>query len=146
MEVEFEQDATGPVRASSTSGNVGVKVGSAFTDSLQCSTTNGRIHFSDPKERASHSNIQGNSGSVTLPGAGDSVLETTNGIDFETVAAAVFSSIANIGPGFGEVGPTDTYAHLRPATQLFLALLMVLGRLELYALLVLFVPGAWRKY
>ena len=79
VEVEFEQDATGPVHASSTNGNVGVKVGSAFTGSLQCSTTNGRIRFSDPKERATHSNIQGNSGSVTLPGAGDSVLETTNG-------------------------------------------------------------------
>ena len=74
------------------------------------------------------------------------VLETTNGIDFESVAAAVFSCIANIGPGFGDVGPTDNYAHLRPATQLLLSILMVLGRLELYALLVLFVPGAWRKY
>jgi trk system potassium uptake protein TrkH len=74
------------------------------------------------------------------------VLETAHGIDFETAVAAVLAAIGNIGPGFGEVGPTDNFAHLRPATQLFLSMLMVLGRLELYALLVLFVPGAWRKY
>lgn len=75
-----------------------------------------------------------------------SVLETSHGMDFETAVAAVLAAIGNIGPGFGAVGPTDNFAHFRPVTQLFLTLLMVLGRLELYALLVLFVPAAWRKY
>jgi trk system potassium uptake protein TrkH len=44
------------------------------------------------------------------------------------------------------VGPTENFAHLRPATQVFLGMLMVLGRLELFAILVLFVPSAWRRY
>ncbi|NIP93992.1 MAG: TrkH family potassium uptake protein, partial [Akkermansiaceae bacterium] len=67
-------------------------------------------------------------------------------MDFESTVATVLATFGNIGPGFGLVGPTDTFAHLRPSTHLFLSLLMVLGRLELYAVLVLFVPAAWRKY
>lgn len=66
--------------------------------------------------------------------------------DFESTVAAVLATFGNIGPGFGSVGPHDNFAHLRPATHFFLALLMVLGRLELYAVLVLFVPSAWKKY
>lgn len=74
------------------------------------------------------------------------VLESGNGGDFETMVSAVLAAFCNIGPGFGEVGPSDNFAEMRPATHAFLALLMVLGRLELYALLVLFVPSAWKKY
>jgi len=74
------------------------------------------------------------------------VMETGNAMDFETTLATVFATFGNIGPGFGDVGPTDTFSHLRPGTHLFLSLLMVLGRLELYAVLVLFVPAVWRKY
>jgi trk system potassium uptake protein TrkH len=58
----------------------------------------------------------------------------------------VLAAISNIGPGFGTVGPTENFAHLRDSTQVFLAWLMILGRLELFALLVLFFPSAWRKY
>lgn len=74
------------------------------------------------------------------------ILESGHGGDFETMVAAVLATFGNIGPGFGEVGPTDTFSHLRPGTHAFLALLMILGRLELYAVLVLFVPSAWKKY
>lgn len=74
------------------------------------------------------------------------VLETAHGTDFESTVATVLSTFGNIGPGFGSVGPTDNFAHLRPGTLGFLSLLMVLGRLELYAVLVLFVPSAWKKY
>ena len=74
------------------------------------------------------------------------ILETAHGIDFETTVAAVLSTFGNIGPGYGDVGPTDNFAHFRPTTHCFLSLLMVLGRLELYAVLVLFVPAVWRKY
>lgn len=74
------------------------------------------------------------------------IIETTNGVDFESTVAIVLSTFGNIGPGYGDVGPTDTFAHLRPTTHLFLSLLMVLGRLELYAVLVLFVPAVWKKY
>ena len=74
------------------------------------------------------------------------VIETAHGIDFDTTVSAVLATFGNIGPGYGDVGPTDNYGHFQPATQLFLSLLMVLGRLELYAVLVLFVPAVWKKY
>ncbi len=73
-------------------------------------------------------------------------LEAGTGIDMETCGGAVLATISNIGPGFGSVGPTENFAHLREGTHVFLSLLMILGRLELFALLVLFFPSAWRKY
>ncbi|GAA5496170.1 Trk system potassium uptake protein TrkH [Rubritalea halochordaticola] len=74
------------------------------------------------------------------------MLEYSTGIDMETSLGAVLATLPNIGPGFGAVGPTDNFAHFMPATKIFLCLLMILGRLELYAVLVLFIPSLWRKY
>jgi trk system potassium uptake protein len=73
-------------------------------------------------------------------------LEAGTGISLETCAGSVLATLSNIGPGFGSVGPTENFGHLRESTQVFLAWLMILGRLELYALLVLFFPSAWRRY
>lgn len=73
-------------------------------------------------------------------------LEAGTGISMETCVGAVLATISNIGPGFGTVGPTENFGHLREGTQFYLALLMILGRLELFALLVLLFPSAWRKY
>jgi trk system potassium uptake protein len=73
-------------------------------------------------------------------------LEAGTNIDLETCVGAVLATISNIGPGFGTVGPTENFAHLRDVTQVFLAWLMILGRLELFALLVLFFPSVWRRY
>ena len=74
------------------------------------------------------------------------VLEFMNDIDMVTAVGAVLATLPNIGPGFGECGPTNNFAHFFPLTKIFLSLLMILGRLELYAVLVLFVPSLWRKY
>ncbi len=74
------------------------------------------------------------------------MLESVNGIGFETVFGCVLATFTNTGPGFGEVGPTGNYSHLLPVTKVFLSLLMILGRLELYAVLVLFMPSLWRRY
>ncbi len=60
--------------------------------------------------------------------------------------SSVVSTLFNIGPGFGAVGPTRTFAGFRPATQLLLSFFMILGRLEFFAVLVLFMPSLWRKY
>jgi len=68
------------------------------------------------------------------------------GLDFDTVLGAVFGTLWNIGPGFGDVGPTDNFGGLKPPTLVFLSFLMILGRLEFFALIVLFVPSLWRKY
>ena len=75
-----------------------------------------------------------------------SLLEAGNSMDMLTAFGCVVATLANIGPGFGDVGPSSNFGHLLPATKVFLALLMILGRLELYALLVLFVPSLWKKY
>lgn len=73
-------------------------------------------------------------------------LEAGTGISLQTCWGAVLATLSNIGPGFGAVGPSENFSHFRESTQLFLAWLMILGRLELFALLVLFFPSAWRQY
>jgi trk system potassium uptake protein TrkH len=66
--------------------------------------------------------------------------------DSETSLSAVVACLFNIGPGLGAVGPMENFAFLKDVTKIGLALLMLLGRLELYALLVLFSPSLWRKF
>lgn len=60
--------------------------------------------------------------------------------------SAVLSSICNIGPAFAELGPTDNFSSLSGSSMLVLSSLMVLGRLEFIAVLVLFSGSLWRKY
>lgn len=60
--------------------------------------------------------------------------------------SAVLATLYNIGPAFAELGPTENFGHLASQTKLYLSLLMVMGRLELFAILVLFAPALWRKY
>jgi trk system potassium uptake protein TrkH len=61
-------------------------------------------------------------------------------------AGAVAATLNNIGPGVGIVGPTQNYAQFTPLTKLMYTWLMMLGRLELFAVLVLFLPGFWKKH
>ena len=67
------------------------------------------------------------------------------GVDVVTSFAAVAATIGNIGPGLGAVGPTDNYVHIPVLGKWLLILCMLLGRLEIYTVLVLFVPEFWRK-
>ena len=70
----------------------------------------------------------------------------TDGLDFTTDFTAVASSINNIGPGFSLVGPTrsfDVYSYFSKCVLIFD---MLAGRLELFPVLILFVPACWRKY
>ncbi|RKX34609.1 MAG: TrkH family potassium uptake protein [Verrucomicrobia bacterium] len=60
--------------------------------------------------------------------------------------SAVFACLFNIGPGLAEVGPARNYADFHDYTKVLLSLLMVMGRLELYAILVLFSPSLWRRF
>jgi len=59
-------------------------------------------------------------------------------------ASAVAATLNNIGPGLGAVGPTMNYAEFAPQSKLLLSLLMLLGRLELFAILVLLIPSFWK--
>ena len=59
-------------------------------------------------------------------------------------ASAVAATLNNIGPGLGTVGATQNYGHFSATSKLLFTLLMILGRVEVYALLVLLMPGFWR--
>jgi len=65
--------------------------------------------------------------------------------DLATAVSATYSAVGNIGPGFSTVGPMMNYAHLPGAAKMVLALLMMVGRLEFYTVLVVFLPNFWRK-
>jgi trk system potassium uptake protein len=67
------------------------------------------------------------------------------GVDFITAIGAVAATIGNIGPGFGAVGPVDNYAHIPDLGKWLLIWCMLLGRLEIYTVLILLVPEFWRK-
>ena len=66
------------------------------------------------------------------------------GYDLVTSFGAVATCLANVGPGIGSVGPVDNFAFFSPAAKIFLSVIMLLGRLELYTLLILFTPFFWR--
>jgi trk system potassium uptake protein TrkH len=59
-------------------------------------------------------------------------------------ASAVAATLNNIGPGLGVLGPHSNYSEFSPQGKVLLTVLMLLGRLELFAILVLFVPAFWR--
>ncbi|XPV74801.1 MAG: TrkH family potassium uptake protein [Desulfovibrio sp.] len=67
------------------------------------------------------------------------------GVDVVTSFAAALACIGNIGPGIGNVGPTDNYAFLPDLAKWMLTFCMLLGRLEIYTVVVLCVPEFWRK-
>lgn len=67
------------------------------------------------------------------------------GVDVVTSFASVAACIGNIGPGLGAVGPTDNYAHIPWMGKWLLIFCMLLGRLEIYTVIILFVPEFWRK-
>ncbi|HAQ99838.1 MAG TPA: hypothetical protein DCR61_10845 [Verrucomicrobiales bacterium] len=67
-------------------------------------------------------------------------------MDFVSSISAVLATLFNIGPGLGTVGPTSNFSSLAPYTKLLLSFLMAVGRLEFYAIFVLFFPSLWKKY
>jgi len=73
------------------------------------------------------------------------VLLASTGVDFLTSFGAVAATIGNIGPGFGMVGPVENYAQIPYLGKWLLSWCMLLGRLEIYTLIILVVPEFWRK-
>lgn len=74
-----------------------------------------------------------------------SILLAMMGVDMLTSFGAVAACIGNIGPGFGTVGPVENFAHIPAAGKWLLSWCMLLGRLEIYTVIILFVPEFWRK-
>jgi len=68
--------------------------------------------------------------------------------DFEqpilTSIGAIATTLGNVGPAIGELGPVDNFANIPPVGKWFLVFIMLLGRLELFTILVLFTPYFWR--
>ena len=67
------------------------------------------------------------------------------GLDLLGAFGATMSSIGNIGPAFGTLGPTENYAHVPSPGKWMLSFLMMAGRLELFTVLILLAPAFWRR-
>jgi trk system potassium uptake protein TrkH len=65
--------------------------------------------------------------------------------DLASAGSAAVSCLSNVGPGFAEIGPTRNYAAIADGGKLLLSFCMLLGRLELFTVLVLFTPSFWKK-
>lgn len=72
------------------------------------------------------------------------LIMSMTGLDIETAMGSTIACLANIGPGLGDVGPTENYAHITTFGKYFLSFLMLVGRLELYTVLVLFSRSYWK--
>ncbi len=68
------------------------------------------------------------------------------GVDFETALGSVATSLGNVGPAIGQVGPVNNFADIPAAGKWLLGMLMLIGRLELFTVLVLFTPYFWRRF
>lgn len=67
------------------------------------------------------------------------------GLDIKSALGACASSLGNIGPAIGSVSPVDNFAHLSIGAKWFCSFLMLIGRLELFTVLILLTPFFWRK-
>ena len=74
------------------------------------------------------------------------LLLSLTGLDFITAISGAASAISNVGPGLGEmIGPNGNYKAIPDMSKWILSIGMLLGRLELFAVLVLFFPSFWRN-
>lgn len=73
------------------------------------------------------------------------LIVSMDGFDFETNFSAVAATFNNIGPGFGAVGATCNFAGYSALSKVVLSLDMLIGRLEIFPILVLFAPSTWRR-
>src|SRR5690606_31630310 len=67
------------------------------------------------------------------------------GLDYETAVGGSASILGNVGPALGQLSPSDTYAELPALAKWWSCFLMLLGRLELFTVLILFTPFFWRN-
>ena len=74
-------------------------------------------------------------------------LLSINGLDLISALSASATAISNVGPGLGDtIGPNGNFSEISNNSKWILSFAMILGRLELFAILVLFIPTFWRKY
>jgi trk system potassium uptake protein TrkH len=74
-----------------------------------------------------------------------SFLMTLTGVDIPTATSSIATCMAGIGPGIGSVGPVNNFAFLTDTAKLILVFFMLLGRLEIYTILILFTKNFWKS-
>jgi trk system potassium uptake protein TrkH len=74
-----------------------------------------------------------------------SILLTAMGVDMVTATSTVISAMSNVGPALGDAGPTENYEMIPVAGKWVLILCMLAGRLEIYTVILLFMPMFWEK-
>ena len=77
--------------------------------------------------------------------AGSCFMVLVDNMDYITGMSCVISSLMNIGPGFGDIGPTENFAFISNTGKWFLAWTMMVGRLEMFSALVIFYPSFWKN-
>jgi trk system potassium uptake protein TrkH len=77
--------------------------------------------------------------------AGGCLMVLTDDMDYLTAMSSIISTLMNIGPGFGDVGPSENYAFISDTGKWFLSWNMMVGRLEMFSALVIFFPAFWKK-
>ena len=74
------------------------------------------------------------------------MLLSISGLDFLSAISGAATSISNVGPGLGEmIGPNGNFSEVSNISKWILSISMLLGRLEIFAVLVLFLPSFWRS-
>ena len=73
------------------------------------------------------------------------LLVSLDGFGFTTTFSAVTACMGNIGPGLGAVGPMGNFAGFSVASKLLLSLTMLLGRLEIFPLILFFTPVLYQR-
>jgi trk system potassium uptake protein TrkH len=77
--------------------------------------------------------------------AGGMFMSVVDDMDFTTAMSSVIATLMNIGPGFGDVGPTHNFAWISDTGKWFLSVNMLVGRLEMFSALVVLYPSFWRN-
>jgi len=77
--------------------------------------------------------------------AGATLIILTAGVDLITAFTAVAATLGNVGPGLEMVGPARNYSFFADGYKFFFSLLMLVGRLEIYTVLTLFIPSTWKR-
>ncbi|MDY0099239.1 MAG: TrkH family potassium uptake protein [Bacteroidales bacterium] len=72
------------------------------------------------------------------------IVIVATGVDLVTGASAVASSLGNIGPGLGNIGPMNNFSHFSDFNKLIFSILMIVGRLEIFTIYVVFTRSFWR--
>ncbi|MBR0041226.1 MAG: TrkH family potassium uptake protein [Oscillospiraceae bacterium] len=76
---------------------------------------------------------------------GCTALISVDGFDFSTNFTAALSCISNVGPGLGKIGPSGNFSIFSSFSKIVMAITMLFGRLEVYAMLILFIPSTWKR-